>query len=139
MFGMGRDEKLVQEAGTAQTPSGRVLVFPNIYQHAVNPFRLITSEKPGHRKILVFFLVDPTARIISTAQVPPQDIRWKDTGLEDKVNRDLPVANMIKGQGYQMTLEEAKEHRLELMKERTLAKDVINNTIFSRQFNLCEH
>jgi len=39
---------------------GRCIAFPNIYQHRVSPFELRDKSKPGHRKILAFFLVDPT-------------------------------------------------------------------------------
>ena len=54
---------------------------------------------------------------------------------------DLPVelAEMINKQVYMMSLDEAKEHRLELMKERSVARDVITNLIYERPFNLCEH
>ena len=120
---------------------GRVLVFPNIYQHAVGSFKLKDPNKPGHRKILVFFLVDPTTRIVSTLSVPPQDISWRDTALQKRI-RDLPieVAQMIECQiGYEMTKEEATAYRLELMEERSVAKDALTETIFERPFNLCEH
>lgn len=55
---------------------GRLLSFPNILQHCVSPFSLADRSKPGHRKILAFFLVDPNMRIISTANVPPQREDW---------------------------------------------------------------
>jgi len=142
MFGIGRDSPMVQDAGTAQTPSGSVLVFPNIYQHSVEAFELKDKSKAGHRKILVFFLVDPTQRIVSTARVPPQDIRWRDSKLQEQLDSRLPVeiAHMISGQfGYQMTLDEAKSHRLQLMEERSVAKDVVTEAIFERPFRLCEH
>jgi len=41
--------------------------------------------------------------------------------------------------GTEMTLEEAKAHRLKLMEERSKATDVITETIFERPFYLCEH
>jgi hypothetical protein len=108
MYGIGRDDPMVQDAGSVRTPvspcisfiqdsqtnmlqPGRMIVFPNIYQHRVGSFSLKDRSKPGHRKILVFFLVDPTQRIVSTATVPPQDISWGDTKLMDKVASDLPL------------------------------------------------
>jgi len=142
MFGITRDDAMVQEAGTVQTPTGRMLVFPNIYQHALGSFKLKDDSKPGHRKILVFFLVDPTQRIVSTATVPPQNVAWRDPGLANKVVNELSreLADMVTQQiGYEMTLEEAKEHRLKLMEERSVAKDVVTQAIFERPFNLCEH
>jgi hypothetical protein len=119
-----------------------LLVFPNIYQHRVGTFNLKDPSKPGHRKILVFFLVDPTQRIISTATVLPQNVAWRDSELMNKVVDDLPleVAEMITKQiGFEMTLEEAKEHRLTLMEERSVARDVVTNAVYERPFNLCEH
>jgi hypothetical protein len=40
--------------------------------------------------------------------------------------------------GYEMTLEEAKYHRLKSMEERSVAKD-ITNAVYERPFSLCEH
>lgn len=56
---------------------GRTLAhFPNILQHKVETFQLADATKKGHRKILALFLVDPGIRIISTANVPPQQKHW---------------------------------------------------------------
>jgi hypothetical protein len=103
----------------------------------VASFKLKDETKPGHRKILVFFLVDPTQQIDSTAQVLPQDIRWQDNGLLEELRRKLPleVAEMVAGQvGYQMTLKEAKKHRLKLMKEKRAANDEATQVVFGRPF-----
>ena len=52
----------------------------------------------------------------------------------------VEVVEMIQGRmGYQMSLEEAKEHRLKLMEERSVARDVVTKEIFERPFDLCEH
>jgi hypothetical protein len=32
--------------------------------------------KPGHRRFIALWLVDPNVRIISTANVPPQQLNW---------------------------------------------------------------
>lgn len=45
-------------------------------QHRVSPFKLIDPTKPGHRRFIALWLVDPTKRIISTANVPPQQQDW---------------------------------------------------------------
>src|ERR1051325_10731180 len=45
-------------------------------QHRVSPFKLIDPTKPGHRRFIALWLVDPTKRIISTANVPPQQMNW---------------------------------------------------------------
>lgn len=45
-------------------------------QHRVSPFRLEDPTKPGHRRFIALWLVDPTIRVISTSNVPPQQMDW---------------------------------------------------------------
>jgi hypothetical protein len=45
-------------------------------QHRVSPFELADPTKPGHRRFIALWLVDPHKRIISTANVPPQQRSW---------------------------------------------------------------
>ena len=73
-----------QEGGSVDTREGRLLTFPNILQHRVGLFKLADPTKPGHRKIIVLFLVDPNIRIISTAHVPCQrrDWWWEEVNSE---------------------------------------------------------
>ncbi|KAG9194275.1 hypothetical protein G6011_04310 [Alternaria panax] len=66
----------LQNYGNVQTRQGRLLAFPNVFQHRVSPFQLIDPTKPGHRRFIALWLVDPTKRIISTANVPPQQTDW---------------------------------------------------------------
>jgi len=49
---------------------------PQNSQHRVSPFHLEDPSKPGHRRFIALWLVDPTKRIISTANVPPQQMDW---------------------------------------------------------------
>uniref|UniRef100_A0A7R9U5A3 DUF4246 domain-containing protein n=1 Tax=Pinguiococcus pyrenoidosus TaxID=172671 RepID=A0A7R9U5A3_9STRA len=94
--------------GELETPDNRMLVFPNSHVHKV--MRMInTGDRLAKRRIVVFFLVNPLVRIVSTKEVPDQ----RST----------------------MSLERAKEHRLELMKERRLHKQDWN----VREVGLCEH
>lgn len=53
----------------------RALTF-KCSQHRVSPFRLVDPSKPGHRRFIALWLVDPTRRIVSTANVPPQRWDW---------------------------------------------------------------
>lgn len=69
------DAKL-QELGKVSTSQGRLLTFPNVLQHRVEPFELVDKTRPGHRKLLALFLVDPWKPIISTSHVPPQQDGW---------------------------------------------------------------
>jgi hypothetical protein len=118
VYGLADEDTMNQVLGSAETRVGRVLAFPNILQHYVDPFRLADPSRPGHRKILVFFLVDPSVTIISTSDVPPQQ-PWSPTST--------------------MTLEQAKEFRSQLMQERKFFVDEHNEKIYEREFSLCEH
>ncbi|KAI9933694.1 hypothetical protein ASPWEDRAFT_167964 [Aspergillus wentii DTO 134E9] len=116
------DTQVTQNLGRVSTHQGRLLTFPNTMQHQVSPFSLADSSKPGHRKILAFFLVDPNLRVISSANIPPQSADWAE-GNGDSL----------------MTLDQAKEHRLELMEERKTATVQTNGIFETGEFGLCEH
>ncbi|MGC4979432.1 DUF4246 domain-containing protein [Streptomyces sp. DT193] len=118
VYGLENEDALNQVLGSASTPAGRCLAFPNILQHRVGSFRLTDHTRPGHRKILAFFLVDPSEEITSTSDVPPQQ-PWSDTST--------------------MTLEEAKGYREQLMQERKFFVDEHNEQLYEREFSLCEH
>ncbi|MFF9483889.1 DUF4246 domain-containing protein [Streptomyces sp. NPDC014676] len=118
VYGLENEDALNQVLGSASTPAGRCLAFPNILQHRVGSFRLADPTRPGHRKLLAFFLVDPSEKIVSTSDVPPQQ-PWSDTST--------------------MTLEQAREYREELMRERKFFVDEHNEQLYEREFSLCEH
>lgn len=124
------------------TKQDRCIVFPNIYQHQVQPFELLDKTRPGSRQILVFFLVDPQSRILSTTNVPPQQWDWAlSAGLLRGVSCRLPpelAAMMESHLDWPMRLKEAKEHRLELMSERKKSVIKLNREV-ERSFSLCEH
>ncbi|MEU3302209.1 DUF4246 domain-containing protein [Streptomyces sp. NPDC006678] len=118
VYGLEDEDALNQILGSASTPAGRCLAFPNILQHRVDSFRLTDTTRPGYRKILAFFLVDPSERIVSTSDVPPQQ-PWSDTST--------------------MTLEQAKNYREQLMQERKFFVAEHNEQLYEREFSLCEH
>ncbi|WP_142270580.1 DUF4246 domain-containing protein [Streptomyces sp. SLBN-115] len=118
VYGLEDEDALNQLLGSASTPAGRCLAFPNILQHRVGSFRLTDPTRPGYRKILAFFLVDPSEKIVSTSDVPPQQ-PWSDTST--------------------MTLEQAKDYRDQLMQERKFFVDEHNEQLYEREFSLCEH
>ncbi|KAJ6558211.1 hypothetical protein B0H19DRAFT_1150388 [Mycena capillaripes] len=83
-YGMSTYSKCVQELGKMVTKAGRALSWPNVYQHCVSPFKLSDPSKPGHRKILAIFLVDPTIKPIPSAtNVPPQQAEWMCEVLQE--------------------------------------------------------
>ena len=162
IYGLWGEGPLNQPRGTASTPQGRCLAWPNTLQHQVQPFRLLDKTKPGRRKILCFFLVDPNRRIHSTLDCPPQQAEWMIAELRMMpVLRRLPtfvfaevcefvvgisplkrgkVPNAAPmGSGHFLWESDAKLVREVLMKER--AKDVKEHgsTVFERPFSLCEH
>eukprot|EP01097_Dermamoeba_algensis_P011482 TRINITY_DN8906_c0_g1_i1.p1 TRINITY_DN8906_c0_g1~~TRINITY_DN8906_c0_g1_i1.p1 ORF type:complete len:513 (+),score=136.73 TRINITY_DN8906_c0_g1_i1:65-1603(+) len=143
VYGLESDKSsLNQYLGSVVTQQGRCLVFPNIYQHKVAPFELRDGTKPGHRKILVFFLVDPTKKILSTSTVSPQQSHWLAEELRqyapfNQLPREL-VEGIAEVSNWPMSMKSAKEHREELMKERKYFIGV-NTEIFEREFSMCEH
>ncbi|RSO09213.1 DUF4246 domain-containing protein [Streptomyces sp. WAC 05379] len=118
VYGLEDEDALNQMLGSVSTPAGRCLAFPNILQHRVGSFRLADPTRPGYRKILAFFLVDPSEQIVSTSDVPPQQ-PWSPTST--------------------MTLEQAKSFREQLMQERKFFVDEHNEQLYEREFSLCEH
>jgi hypothetical protein len=118
------------------TKTGRCVAFPNLYQHQVQPFRLADPQKSGHRKILVFFLVDPTYRVPSATDVASQQKEWL-TNLMHQSNdtrfAKLPVELIdliVNEYGDAMAREEAEAYRKELMGERSVAVSDSNSFYF---------
>jgi hypothetical protein len=137
---------ITQLLGSVETRQGRLLTFPNILQHRVAPFSLADPAKPGHRKILAFFLVDPHLSIISSANVPPQQEDWwreRQELVGRLLGERLPpeLQDMVKGEfgAYPITMEEAKGYRKELMEERSTRLEEQNEKFEMDHFNLCEH
>ncbi|KAG6837901.1 hypothetical protein H0H93_013054 [Arthromyces matolae] len=128
VFGCEPDGNNTQDVGTVDTPEGRLLTWPNLLQHQVQPFKLADPTKPGHRKIVALFLVDPHIRVISTANVPPQQREWWSEYIQQKqlINNltSLPLEvqdHIFDGvDDFPISLEEAKALRAELMEERAL-------------------
>lgn len=130
------DDLITQELGSVVSKEGRIITFPNTLQHQVSPFSLVDASKPGHRKILALFLVDPHTRIISSANVPPQRGDWKP----DTQNTGPDAQKVTEGEIVSsITMDEAKAYRVELMKERGLKSEESNVAYQMGHFHLCEH
>ncbi|TFA99926.1 hypothetical protein CCMA1212_008338 [Trichoderma ghanense] len=124
----------------------RAVFFPNLLQHRVSPFRLKDPTRPGHRKILALFLVDPAIPVLSTANVPPQQHHWwdRETGVERALAARLPseLTQLVLDHariGLPIDLEEAKKIRLELMDERSMKQDGTEEELHRTSWNFCEH
>jgi hypothetical protein len=143
LFGCHNFSGGVQDVGSVETREGRLLTFPNILQHQVQPFELEDPMKPGHRKILALFLVDPNIRTLSTAYVPSQRLDWWQelaTAELEKLPLELRDQVFEGVEEFPITLDEAKEIRLELMEERkNFVLDHIRTVNQMNEFSLCEH
>jgi hypothetical protein len=129
IFGCQNWEGAVQNIGSVETREGRLLTFPNVLQHRVEPFKLADPTKPGHRKIVALFLVDPNLKITSTAHVPCQQQEWwwetvmatKSQPTAKAAISGVPIElqdGILEDVDFPFSLKEAKALRLELMEER---------------------
>jgi hypothetical protein len=137
------EDPMNQFLGSVITKEDRCICFPNLFQHQLQPFELKDKTRPGIRKILVFFLVDPNICILSTKFIPPQQKEW----FVDVLWKIFPflmlpreIIEIIVGfMKWSMTLEDAKNYRKELMKERKVFIKKNTEEVFERKFSLCEH
>lgn len=93
--------------GKCSTKAQDIVCFPNSHIHKVTQHN--PTGNPGRRILVVFWLINPNKRILSTRDVARQ-------------------------QG-DMSKEKALKYRLELMEERKRQKETFN----IRDINLCEH
>ncbi|PBK83540.1 hypothetical protein ARMGADRAFT_1137151 [Armillaria gallica] len=149
VWGLDRDEPLNQIIGDVSTKAGHCIAFPNMYQHCVSPFSLLDPSKPGYRKIVALFLVDPELESPrpSTTIIPPQRLDWWSRDLHDLANEGNSRLGLLSAELLDlvvdlmdlMTRKEAEELRLQLMDERTAFVRDNNENMFNVPFNMCEH
>lgn len=134
----------LQVLGKVLTREGRLLVFPNVLQHRVLPFKLADENKPGHRKLLALFLVDPNIKIPSTANIPPQQRHWwaeqinKD-GVLKKLPQELKDRVFDEVRDFPLDMEQAKRVREELMEERKIHRQEHEESWGELEYSFCEH
>ncbi|KAI2775650.1 hypothetical protein F4815DRAFT_504153 [Daldinia loculata] len=133
-----------QELGSVLTRPGRLLAFPNVFQHQVQPFRLEDPTKPGHRKILAMFLVDPNLRVLSTGVVPPQRRDWwapEVRKISPFSKIPVEVFDMIidSVEDFPMSWERAEEVWEVLMDERSWTNENWEAKIGENTYYFCEH
>eukprot|EP00980_Cylindrotheca_fusiformis_P020888 scaffold7902_cov129-Cylindrotheca_fusiformis.AAC.5 len=97
----------LQPLGQVESIPRRLVVYPNSHVHKMSKLENVlpdvadgVGQEKKRRRTIVFFLVNPERRIVSTREVPIQQ----------------------EYAGGSMTWTEACEQRLKLMKERTLTK-----------------
>lgn len=142
-WGVGRDDPCLNHLGGISTCQDRAIAFPNIYQHKVSSFELKDKTKPGHRKIVALFLVDPAIRRPSTTTVPPQQMDWvlSATSENPALRRfSAEILDHITAlTDSSMTPKEASAYRLELMGERKAFAIKSDEKFTEVVFDLCEH
>ncbi|TMW62022.1 hypothetical protein Poli38472_009515 [Pythium oligandrum] len=122
-YGLGKEETHTQDLGTISALEDRCLVYPNTFQHRMEPFELADNTKAGVLKVLTFFLVDHLDSIPSTAVIPPQQEEWMERAQEpnSKRQRLVDIANLDVKDNDQsrvgMSYEQAQQVRLELLND----------------------
>ncbi|KAF2650993.1 hypothetical protein K491DRAFT_720260 [Lophiostoma macrostomum CBS 122681] len=143
-YGVTDQQSAVMDLGSVLTRQGRLLAFPNVLQHKVQPFELIDETKPGHRKILAMFLIDPHTRILSTANVPPQRRDW----WAEEVRKAPPFSELPQEifemivefvEDFPISWESAEDYRETLMDERGAQNSDLEDRTESVNFYFCEH
>ena len=100
----------VIELGRCNTNMYETVVFPNSHIHQLSEIKNHCTEMKRTRRVIVFWLINPNKRIISTADI------------KDCSNEKIGIL-------------EALKHRLKLMEERKKYKQDWN----IREISLCEH
>lgn len=150
------------ELGEVGTTEDMLLVFPNFLQHKVSDFKLIDETKPGSRKILCFFLINPYEQY---EQVHYSNMLFAVYYLYNSVAKSVSFNNFCHMLHYSdrvfllflpqvlstahvapqqdntsgaMTLEDAQMYRELLMFQRKYEIDD-QTQFFERGWSLCEH
>ncbi|CAK7565336.1 MAG: hypothetical protein SEPTF4163_003251 [Sporothrix epigloea] len=117
-----------QHIGSVAAPQGRLVAFPNVLEHRVDPLRLVDETKPGRFRWLKLSLVDPHYRVCSTRNVPPQQHDWwaAAVGHELAAGAGLPeelIENILRyTDEWPMGMEEAAGHREQMIEEAEESK-----------------
>ncbi|KAF0315754.1 hypothetical protein GQ607_017039 [Colletotrichum asianum] len=125
IFGLRNKTPSLQKVGFATMREGLMLVYPNVVQQKESAFQLKDSTRPGHRKVLTLYLVDPRVQILSTANVPPQQADWwaAEFSTSEGQLKGLPkeVIDMVveKVSDFPIPKQEARRIRDELLLERS--------------------
>ncbi|ORY47232.1 hypothetical protein BCR33DRAFT_714994 [Rhizoclosmatium globosum] len=116
-------EEETQVCGQIEALQNRCVVFPNNLQHKVEDFELEDKSRPGHRKMLAFFLIHPDHKIFSTADVGIQQVDWLAEELYESCGfgKKLPlevVRQIALFTGAVMTEKEARDVAYQVADER---------------------
>ncbi|KAJ7863870.1 hypothetical protein B0H13DRAFT_2070038 [Mycena leptocephala] len=116
---------------------GRALAWPNLFQHcviSVRAFRSIQTRTPQDPRHLPRRSYHRPNRVATGC--PAQQAQWA-TDAVDHAHADS-TSHMAK-LPQELADMEAKEYRLNLMKERTVFEQDHTSTAYTQTFNMCEH
>ncbi|KAJ3046666.1 hypothetical protein HDU99_009718, partial [Rhizoclosmatium hyalinum] len=118
-------DQIAQVAGHIEAVQSRCVVFPNHFHHKAGAFELEDKTRPGHRKMLTFFLVNPDYQTISTADVGMQQVDWLAEELYEacglKAKLPLEVVRLIAlFTGAVMTEKEARVYARQDLEDRKI-------------------
>ncbi|CVL12995.1 uncharacterized protein FPRN_15031 [Fusarium proliferatum] len=136
------DVPAIQQLPMATNVEGRLFVFPNVFQHKVPPLKLQDPSRPGHRKFIVLWLVNPQKRIISTANVGPQQKEAavdRLAGILRGIQLPATIVDRIIRESYAdlPSADDMQQIQKELMDER-IGRGADYSKI-EREYNFCEH
>ncbi|THX82645.1 hypothetical protein D6D05_03806 [Aureobasidium pullulans] len=122
----------LQDLGSVVAPQGRLLVWPNVLHHRMEPIQLLDPTVSGHCKFISLHLVDPHYRICSTRNVPPQRHDWwveeaiEATGAaKHRLPPELIYQIDAETGDWPMGIEEAERVRLEREQEQNTVEEFI--------------
>jgi hypothetical protein len=111
------------DLGSIETNEDTCIVFPNFLYHKVSSIELLNTEEEGVREILVFWLVDPSRKILSTANVRP--LQPKLSYEMASIHRELLM--------YERKITELKDENDNIYKRNNYGRNE------DEDYNLCEH
>jgi hypothetical protein len=115
--------------GSVPTKNNRCIVFPNFLYHNVDEIELLNGFTNGCREILVFWLVDPSKRILSTSNVLP--LQQKLSYTEASIIREILMYERHSSSEVVTSEEEDEDSK---------SKSKIESKSESESdYNLCEH
>jgi hypothetical protein len=122
----------LQDLGSVVAPQGRLLAWPNVLHHRMEPIQLLDPTVSGHCKFISLHLVDPHYRICSTRNVPPQRHDWwvgeaiEATGAAKHcLPPELIYQIDAETENWPMGIEEAERVRLEREQEQNTVGEFI--------------
>jgi hypothetical protein len=126
---LGVDDFYEVDLGKVSLKQDRCFAYPNHIIREWAPLELQDQTKPGYFKFIKFFLVDPALRIVSTANVPPQQEEWfmeelKQIPFFQQLPRDI-FALIKNNLEWPMSFAQARKYRKERLQiERNAVEDI---------------